>query len=53
MLVFMSIENDTVYQLDEQLLKYFENDTILNPIPPMPTEPSEVIEDLEQYLIEF
>ena len=44
MLDFMIIENDTVYKLEEQLLEYFENDTILNPIPPIPIEPSEIIE---------
>lgn len=48
MLVFMITENDTVYKLGEQLLEYFENDSILNPIPPMPIEPSEVIEVFEQ-----
>ncbi|WP_425636524.1 hypothetical protein ACPUEN_14020 [Algoriphagus yeomjeoni] len=47
MLVFMIIENDTVYKLGEQLLEYFENDSILNPIPPMPIEPSEIIEVFE------
>ncbi|WP_035456767.1 hypothetical protein [Algoriphagus terrigena] len=40
----MIIENDTVYKLEEQLLEYFENDTILNPILPIPIEPSEIIE---------
>ncbi|MFC5623976.1 hypothetical protein [Algoriphagus winogradskyi] len=48
MLVFMTIENDTVYKLGEQLLEYFENDSILNSIPPMPIEPSEIIEVFEQ-----
>ncbi|WP_339759283.1 hypothetical protein [Algoriphagus aquimarinus] len=47
MLVFMISENDTVYKLGEQLLEYFENDSILNPIPPMPIEPSEIIELFE------
>jgi len=48
MLVFMITGKDTVYTLKELLLEYFEDDTILNPIPPIPIEPSEIIEVFEQ-----
>ncbi len=53
MLVFMITENDTIYKLEEQLLEYFENDTILNPVPPFPTEPLEEIEVFEHLSIEI
>ncbi|MDR7128044.1 hypothetical protein J2X69_000372 [Algoriphagus sp. 4150] len=51
MLDFLISGNDTVYTLDEQLLAFFENDTILNPISPMPIEGPEVIEIPEKIII--